>query len=270
MRRTYFDVQLDEIRKEMAPHSPEKKRKHPVRHTALLGFVLAGVTAITCFMAVVMPRQISQQADTVYTPLLQTANVGDVVCLGTYEQDNDLADGTEQIEWIVLCKQDEQALLVSKYALDYAPFNTGSAISTWDYSTLLQWLNESFFTTAFTPAEQSLVCLSRIEADQNAFFHSDPGKITRSRVFLLSLAEAKNYLRTTDDRQCAPTAYAEAQGANPEGSSCGWWLRSPGYDESAASLVAADGSFSFIGQPAERSLAVRPAIWVECGADDAV
>lgn len=265
MRKTYLDMQLDEVRKEMIPQPEERKRKHPVVYTVLLLFVLAGISTIACFMTVIMPHQIAQQADMAYAASLQTASVGDIVRLGAYEQDNDLSDGAEEIEWIVLARQDNRALLISKYALDYAPFNTGSAISTWDYSTLLQWLNETFFTTAFTPAEQSLVRLSRVEADRNMYFHSDPGKMTRSRVFLLSLEEAKDYFRTTDDRQCAPTAYAEAQGASPEGSSCGWWLRSPGYDESTASRVLADGSFSFIGQPAERSLAVRPAIWVDCG-----
>lgn len=264
MRRTYSEMQPDEVRKETAAQSEESKRRRPVVYTLLVLFVLAGVCVIACFMTVVMPRQIASQASGLSAASLQTANVGDVVRLGAYEQDNDLSDGAEEIEWIVLSRQDDRALLISKYALDYAPFNTGSAISTWDYSTLLQWLNESFFTTAFTPAEQSLIRLSRVEADRNLFFRSDPGKTTRSRVFLLSLAEAMDYFRTSDDRQCAPTAYAEAQGACPEGSSCGWWLRSPGYDESAASRVLADGSFSYIGQPAERSLAVRPAIWVDC------
>lgn len=269
MRRSSLDMQLDEIRKEISPqYAEETKRKHPVLYTVLLLFVLAGVATISCFMTVIMPHQLASQANELFASSLRTANVGDIVRLGTYEQDNDLSDGTEEIEWIVLARQNDRALLISRFALDYAPFNTGSALSTWDYSTLLQWLNQSFFTTAFTNTEQSIICLSRIEAGPNMRFRSNPGSATRSRVFLLSLDEAKNYFGNSNDRQCIPTAFAEAQGASTE--DCGWWLRSPGYDESAVSLVLADGSFSYIGQPAERNLAVRPAIWVECGTGEAV
>ncbi len=44
--------------------------------------------------------------------------VGDVIYFGSYEQDNNLSNGKEEIEWIVLAKENRKALLISKYALD--------------------------------------------------------------------------------------------------------------------------------------------------------
>lgn len=208
MRRSSFNVQPDEIRTEISPrYAEETKRNHPVLFTVLVLFVLAGVATIACFMTVIMPRQLASQADEQVAASLRMANVGDVVRLGTYEQDNDLSDGAEAIEWIVLARQNDRVLLISRFALDYAPFNTGSALSTWDYSTLLQWLNQSFFTTAFTNTEQSIICLSRIEAGTNMRFRSDFGSTTRSRVFLLSLDEAKDYFTSatpTTASACRP------------------------------------------------------------------
>ena len=262
MRRTNMDLQTTAIRNEDRPQTGKRGRR--ILFMMVLLFVLAGVSGIAGFMCVVLPQQNAMQIDENCVSSLRKANAGDSVFLGAYEQDNDLSDGAEPIEWIVLSKQDDRALLVSKYALDYAPFNTGSAISTWDYSTIMQWLNESFFTTAFSSAEQTMVSLSKISAGSNTFFGTDPGRVTGSRVFLLSLAEANTFFQTSDERQCRPTAYAAARGVSvEENGGCGWWLRSPGYDDTAASRVLPDGSFSFIGQPAERSLAVRPAMWVE-------
>ena len=47
--------------------------------------------------------------------------VGNIVAFGRYEQDNDLTNGPEPIEWIVLDVVDGEktkALLLSKYGLD--------------------------------------------------------------------------------------------------------------------------------------------------------
>ena len=42
-------------------------------------------------------------------------SVGDIITFGHYEQDNNLDNGAEPIEWIVLDVQDGKALLLSKY-----------------------------------------------------------------------------------------------------------------------------------------------------------
>ncbi len=49
---------------------------------------------------------------------LKIAEVGDIVYFGAYEQDNNTSNGKEDVEWIVLAKENEKALVISKYALD--------------------------------------------------------------------------------------------------------------------------------------------------------
>lgn len=44
--------------------------------------------------------------------------VNDHVFFGHYEQDNDLTNGAEAIEWRVLKVENGEALLISQYALD--------------------------------------------------------------------------------------------------------------------------------------------------------
>jgi uncharacterized repeat protein (TIGR02543 family) len=64
---------------------------------------------------------------------------------GTYEQDNNLANGAEDIEWLVLEKKDGKALLLSKYALVTKPYNEEDTDVTWESCTLRSWLNGEFY-----------------------------------------------------------------------------------------------------------------------------
>ena len=78
------------------------------------------------------------------------------------------------------------------------------------------------------------------------------------------------YFVDDEERKCIPTDYAIAQGVyiSDEHSvngtaTCWWWLRSPGYIQSCATLVYADGVFSERGYDVDRSCsAVRPAMWI--------
>ena len=63
-------------------------------------------------------------------------SVGDIVTFGSYEQDNNLSNGKEAIEWLVLDIQDGKALLLSKYGLETKEYNTGDYEITWERSTL--------------------------------------------------------------------------------------------------------------------------------------
>ena len=251
---------------------PDEKRarsgkwKRRILFAVLFLFVAAGLSGAAYLMGVVLPRHNKQAANDTFIPALRAAQVGDYVTLGSYEQDNDLSDGAEPIEWLVLAREDEKLLLLSRYALDCMPFNGSDGLTAWDYSSILPWLNDTFYTSAFSAPEKTAVLVSRVEADRNTLFDTYPGKATDSRVFLLSIADVDTYFRNEEARCCFPTAYAVAQGTKTaESGTCMWWLRTPGYDGSAAARVLADGTVSFIGQPAQRTLGVRPAIWVSCG-----
>ena len=51
--------------------------------------------------------------------LLSKARVGSYVTFGSYEQDNDTGNGSEDVEWLVLDKQDDALLVISRYGIVY-------------------------------------------------------------------------------------------------------------------------------------------------------
>lgn len=55
---------------------------------------------------------------------IKTASVGDIVYFGSYEQDNNTSNGREDIEWLVLAKEGDKTLVISKYALDCRCYHT--------------------------------------------------------------------------------------------------------------------------------------------------
>ena len=76
--------------------------------------------------------------------------VGNSVSFGSYEQDNNPANGKEEIEWIVLDVQGDRSLLISKYALDCKKYNTEWTDGTWESCSLRKWLNSDFLNAAFS------------------------------------------------------------------------------------------------------------------------
>ncbi|MCR4621019.1 MAG: DUF6273 domain-containing protein [Clostridiales bacterium] len=195
--------------------------------------------------------------------------VGDTVCFGHYEQDNDLNTRTEPIEWIVLaaCEESEY-LLVSRYVLDAEKYNDTSGEVTWEQSTLRKWLNGEFYDWAFSDDEKALLVDARVTADRNPQFDTDPGNDTDDKVFLLSAEEAGKYFADDAARMCAPTEYAKAVGGHITGSykvdgrnTCGWWLRTSGKSAKTAAVVMGNGEVYTEGAPViSPVVCVRPAV----------
>ena len=207
------------------------------------------------------------------TPTLTPESSGKTVQFGHYEQDDNITNGKESIEWIVLAKEGSRALLISKYALDCQPYNTTKTGVTWETCSLRKWLNESFLNSAFSKSEQNMIITATIKADMNPYFITEPGNDTRDKIFILSIKEAIKYLDNYEARKCAPTYYAIAQGAATSNkcykdgrAACWWWLRSPGYDSIVAARVDCDGSVFSEGRNVNLNVvAVRPAVWINPG-----
>ncbi len=165
-------------------------------------------------------------------------------------------------------------MLISKYALDWQPYHTSWNDVTWETCTLRTWLNGTFCDNTFTEEEQTRIVDTNVSADQNPEYSTDPGNATTDRVFLLSIKEAEKYFTLDEVRNCAPTKYAEAQGARRSSTetaangeaACWWWLRSPGRNQNTAAFVNIDGSILCTGHIISNiddvKGAVRPALWV--------
>ena len=212
-----------------------------------------------------------------YKSLLMNAKVGSKVYLGAYEQDNDASNGEEDIEWRVLAKEGGRILVTSQYALDCQPYNTKYEEITWYSCTLRKWLNETFLNAAFSAEEQAMIPTVTVSADKNPDYNSAiTGSNTQDRVFLLSIPEVKQYLRSDEARKCIPTEYAISQGAwisndnSVGGKATIWWLRTPGFNPNfgaSCSPHAADvnhrGAIYSDGIMVSKNEAVRPVIWIE-------
>lgn len=206
--------------------------------------------------------------------LLDRAKVGDYVFFGTYEQDNDSSNGKEDIEWLVLAKNGNKTLVISKYALDVQIYNAEKT-ATWETSSLRTWANDTFLKGAFSADEQQQMLSANVSADENPEWIVDPGNATIDKMFLLSIAEAEKYFATNESRRCSLTAYAKAPGASTSSrdtttddeTTCGWWLRSPGENQYYAAFVRSDGSIDCEGVRVIWKIVpyFRPAMWIELG-----
>ncbi len=191
--------------------------------------------------------------------------IGKTVQFGRYEQDNDPSNGKETIEWLVLDREDDKALLISKNALDCQPFHTTYTSVPWESSSLRTWLNRTFLYEAFKIDEQKLIQSTQVTADKNPKYDTDPGNETTDKIFLLSVLETEHYLGSETERECSPTAYAIARGgyANMETGNCIWWLRTPGIFQNYAAAINSNGAFCRDGYRVHLDhYTVRPALWI--------
>ena len=192
-----------------------------------------------------------------------SVEVGSTIVFGQYEQDNDLTNGAEPIEWRVLSIEGDEALLVSRYALDSKPYDAKGGHAYWGKSTLRAWLNSDFYDAAFTEEEKAVI-LTKDLPNRKEANTADP-------VFLLSTDDAKKLFANHADRQADPTPYAAAQGAYISTKYTGhiqWWLRTNSWEsKNRAAYVAASGGVmtcggNTFGAITNDRLVVRPAIYV--------
>jgi tetratricopeptide (TPR) repeat protein len=203
---------------------------------------------------------------------MKYVKVGDTVVFGAYEQDNDKSNGKEDIEWIVLAKEDNKLLVISDKALDCKQYNLSYEDITWEECTLRTWMNDTFLKSAFSADEQAKIQSTNVSADKNTDHNINAGNATTDKVFLLSIKEVKEYFISDEARKCVPTAYAEANGAYKSRcytkggtATCSWWwLRSPGYNQHYAAGVGGAGlvnSDNGCGVSYGNGC-VRPAMWI--------
>lgn len=177
------------------------------------------------------------------------------IVFGKYKQSN--TSSKEPISWYVVATEGDKCLLVSKDILDYQPFNdTLTAQSTtWEESTLREWLNETFYEEAFSTEEQRSIRTTTVqdyEADGKL------GGKTKDKVFLLNYEEAWKYFPTDADRQAELTVYGQAQ-KKISGNS--WWLINS-YSNGLHKYVVNEEGLHENSPRVNESEGVRPAIWV--------
>ena len=192
---------------------------------------------------------------------------GNVIIFGHYEQDNDLSNGAEPIEWLVLTEEEGSMLLLSRCGLDGMPYHSSFSGITWENCSLRQWLNGKFLEMAFTDTERENIEQVINNTPANPEAGTDGGSDTADSVFLLSIDEVLRYFPSVKDRTCKATDYAKGKGVlvdwvNDDNSF--WWLRSPGYSPYSAAIVYSNGLLYMYGSSVANSArVVRPALWLK-------
>ena len=253
------EIRKEEERIKAEREKAEKERKAKAKkRNRNIAIILPSTTAICVVLALLC----------VYVIIPAIAPVGSLIKYGKYEQDNDSSNGIEDIEWIILAKDDNKMLVISDKAIDCKPYNTSSANITWETCSLLNWLNNDFINSAFSATEKTMISSVKVSADKNPDYDTDAGNDTEDKVFLLSIEEANRYFKYDSERQCVSTEYAKANGAYTYeidgASNCFWWLRSQGgYSNKSASVVNSDGTVSKYGNAVDDNRdCVRPAMWI--------
>lgn len=212
----------------------------------------------------------------------------DNIYFGTYFQSN--GSTKEPVKWRVLSNGNQQLFLLSDQNLDVFQYHTEQEYVTWETSTMRSWLNgygassntggdsgsdytgDNFLDAAFSAKEQAAIAETAVVNDDNKDdiygTNGDGGNNTNDRIFLLSIAEAENrsyFPKGSNSRFSANTVYVADGGKlkcymNEAGELDGWWLRSPGFDNSMAAFIEEDGGGVYEGDPVNtKGTAVRPA-----------
>ena len=193
---------------------------------------------------------------------LNTAQQGYSITFGAYEQDNNTENGKENIEWIVIDKQDDKLLLLSKYCLYAGYYNKETTpfdeTMTWEECTRRKWLNTEFLKDAFSEEDQARNIKSNVKAAHGEF--TDGGKDTKDKLFFLSEGEINKYL-SEEQRKAEGTPYAKKKGAADNGY-CSWWTRTPGVLEWNVTCVSPDGKFDYHESYDALYVGIRPAMWI--------
>ena len=157
-----------------------------------------------------MTTEVPATTEALETVALKDAEIGDIVQMGTYEQDGD-PETEDPICWDVLDKDGDAMLLISHDVIAYQRFSDSFKCVIWEDSQIRSWLNQAFYEEAFDETEQASIRETTLENPSTVGFaaHVDPsGDVqvresrpdTKDKIFLLSWKEAEQYYgnRLTD------------------------------------------------------------------------
>lgn len=232
------------------------------------------------------------------TVVLKDAKIGDIVQMGTYEQDGD-AETEDPICWDVLDKDGDAVLLISYDVIAYQRFSDSRKCVIWEDSEIRTWLNQEFYAEAFDETEQASIRETTLENPSTVGFaaHVDPsGDVqvresrpdTKDKIFLLSWKEAEQYYgnRLTDASilgrrpsravlqkrkaiftdliiEELPAMYPYSRHL-PDGTErLSWMLRSTGMKNYTIFVIGYEGKWD--QDYPDSYNGVRPAMWVNVG-----
>lgn len=163
----------------------------------------------------------------------QTEELGDIVTFAN-------------LNWRVLEKQDDQALLIKDESISDIAFQTEDGTADWENSFARKWLNSNFLDENFCDTEIAALKDTNVTAEDNPVYGTDGGNDTIDKVYLLSSSEASRYHDIL------------------HGTKTCWWLRTPGASKGSMSFVYPDKTVMNYGYDCtDDTFSIKPVIWVD-------
>ena len=220
----------------------------------------------------------------------------ETVKFGSYPQSDISGVVKEPIEWIVLDRQGNKSLLLSKHILDGKCYNNKSVENeegyvgyniSWEECDLRKWLNDDFYNKAFNSSEQENIQMTNV-INNDINFKINFGNDTKDKIFCLSVEEtrkyfgsgsrdkygyqlgknvairATNYAKNVVDNKGRKLYVLEPGYGSPKwciGNSY-YWLRTQHLVTSAFAARVLEGGYVDDGWYVDEPVGVRPALWV--------
>ena len=185
------------------------------------------------------------------------------------------------MKWRILKISGTKAVLLANRMPDTCPFHDKEEGVNWSRSHLRQWLNDEFYTRAFSDEERTAIEITDVKNPANPHYGTDCGPDTQDHVFILSNDEVFASSLASDygfyagsgiddsDRRFRSTLYAKCRGAwwsSVEGyrGNSFWFMRTSGYTSSSITYVCDFGYLYNQGTAVTcDDAAVLPAITVD-------
>ena len=214
------------------------------------------------FLGWMMPQKRQMDTEGVYTysdgmPLVATwgdypANM--IIKMGKFEQDNDLSNGPEELEWQIVKHGNGKYLLISRHILTAISWvKPGDARSNWKNSLVCEWLNGEFYDGVFSEEEKEYIYLTDLD------------EANECKIFCPYDYYISNYAFENNIICCEPTPYALEMGVevysfeNYDGSLSKTYLYYALRGTSGTTMAASSGYRA--GSP-DVTPGIRPAMWV--------
>lgn len=187
----------------------------------------------------------------------------------------------EPIKWRVLSINEDgtDAFLMADQVIDVAQYFYDIYVeTTWEKSSIRQWLNKEFMETAFTADEQAAVETAEVTTADNQWSKEPGGNDTRDKIYLLSIEEMLNPAygfssdpAEGDTRKISASDYVTKGGSpyQPPAGFVSYWLRSPGLEKGCPAQVGDWGEGRILTErsvmtaKAADYLGVRPVLHVD-------
>lgn len=244
---------LSEYERALQKAETRRKRRNFILIVLLMGIVI-GIGWFIYASWIRLANEYEKELET-----LSQAQVGAVVTFGRYDT-NPTSIGTERLEWIVLQKEGDILMLITKQGIAGSVYHRKHTEVNWKESDLCAFLNDTVYDDIFSRYEQEIIVNHPVSGD---------------RLSLLSVTEVEALFQDDKSRQLSITDVAKSKGTNVNSASKAnrwdmkgyrsswWWLRGDEEKSKFAPIVTEDGNVltdeKYVNKP---NGAVRPVVWV--------